>query len=491
MVLESLSSVIIYPAKHYITDLQDKKNIFRQIRRDLDRRVKELEAQKKNLEAYHLRKRVNYDLEMIEEVGYINGIENYSRYFENRNPGEPPFTLLDYFEESTGKNWLLFIDESHMTIPQVRGMYNGDRSRKQTLIDFGFRLPSALDNRPLRFTEFMQKIPQTIYVSATPADWEVSMARKSAGQPRIKNKKLRTKNQEPRTKNVLSSKFLVHSGVIEQLIRPTGILDPQISIRPTKGQVTDLAREIIKRKRKGERVLVTTLTKRMAEDLAHYFNEKKYLKDNIINEFEYPKVQYLHCDVKTLERTDILEDLRSGKYDVLIGINLLREGLDLPEVSLVAILDADKEGFLRSETSLIQTIGRATRHVQGTVIMYADEITGSMKRAIAEIKRRRNIQIAYNKKHNIVPESIKKPIRDKLIEKESTDKQVLFEFLDSKKRVEYRRLLEVDTNQLTPEDTVKFIKRLEKQMREAARDLNFELAAEIRDKIKELKLLNG
>ncbi len=455
--IDTLQAVVIYPAKHYLTDPTKLETAFSNIRRDLDIRVKELLTQGKKIEAYRLNQRVNYDLEMIAEVGYVNGIENYSRYFDGRLPGEPPYTLLDYFKEAYGNDWLLFIDESHITVPQIRGMYNGDKSRKKTLIDFGFRLPAALDNRPLTFREFSQRIPSTIYVSATPDEWEISLAKKKGR-------------------------------VVEQLIRPTGILDPEIVIKPTKGQIVDLVKEILLRKNKGERVLVTTITKRIAEDLSSYLNEKKYLEDpsfkNIkINDF--PKVQYLHSDIETLERSDILEDLRTGKYDVLIGINLLREGLDLPEVSLVAILDADKEGFLRSSTSLIQTMGRAARHVNGSVIMYADVVTRSMRKAISEIKRRRKVQLDYNQKHHLIPRKITKPVREKLVERQ--EREISFSVFNEKKRVEYRQLLAVDTEGLTPKDKKTLIKKLEQEMRLAATSMNFELAIEIRDKILELK----
>jgi len=360
---------IVYPAKHYVTPEQRLKPALVQIEGDLESRIKQLESSGKLLEAQRLAQRTNYDLEMIREFGYCNGIENYSRYFDGRNPGDPPFTLLDYFP----KDYLIILDESHITLPQIRGMYNGDRSRKETLVDFGFRLPSALDNRPLKYDEFMRKINQVIFTSATPDEYELSLSGADS--------------------------------VAEQLIRPTGILDPQISVRPIKGQIEDLIKEIEKRTQKGERTLVTTLTKRMAEDLSDFLKERGI------------KVNYLHSEVLTLERSDILQALRLGEYDVIVGINLLREGLDLPEVSLVAILDADKEGFLRSRTSLIQTMGRAARHINGTVIMYADNMTGSMKSAIGEVQRRRKVQAEYNKKHGITPRSITKPMRERLIEK--------------------------------------------------------------------------
>ncbi|MBI2616916.1 excinuclease ABC subunit UvrB [Candidatus Gottesmanbacteria bacterium] len=456
--LESLEHYTIYPAKHYMTDPAAYTRVERQIREDLEKQIRILRANGKEFEAHRLDKRVRFDLEMIAETGYVNGIENYSRYFDGRKPGDPPYTLLDYYRQPYKNDWLLFIDESHMTIPQIRGMYNGDKSRKQTLVDFGFRLPAALDNRPLTFSEFMHRIPQTIFVSATPSDWEISLTK-------------------------------VHSGVVEQLVRPTGIVDPEIEIRPTYGQVSDLAREILMRKARKERVLVTTLTKRMAEDLTEYLNAQKYLSDSKISKItsDVPKVQYLHSDIQTLERSDILDDLRHGSYDVLVGINLLREGLDLPEVSLVAILDADKEGFLRSQTSLIQTMGRAARHIRGKVIMYADSQTGSMKRAIEEITRRRMYQLRYNRLHGITPQSIDKPIREKLALEKDRSITKVDENLDTRKRIEYRDLLaRVDDSQLTPYDRTRFIKKLEKEMKEAAKDLNFELAAEIRDKIRTL-----
>ncbi|MFH1583288.1 MAG: excinuclease ABC subunit UvrB [Candidatus Falkowbacteria bacterium] len=353
---QELNEVAILPAKHFMTPQDKMEQALKNIRRELKLRLKELKKQGKEVEAYRLEKKTNYDLEMMEEVGYCNGIENYSRHLSGRAPGSPPETLIDFFPE----DYLMFIDESHATLPQIRGMHAGDQSRKQTLIDFGFRLPSARDNRPFNFEEFNSKLKQVIYVSATPAEYE------------IKNSKQ----------------------IVEQLIRPTGLLDPEIEVRPTNGQIQNLIKEIKIRGEKGQRTLVTTLTKRMAEELAAYLAEQ-----NI-------KVQYLHSNVETLKRVDILRDLRLGKYDVLVGINLLREGLDLPEVSLVAILDADMSGFLRTETSLIQTMGRAARHLEGKVIMYADKITPAMRYAINETKRRRRTQELYNKKHGITPRQI-------------------------------------------------------------------------------------
>ena len=429
---------VLYPAKHFMTNPSTYKPVFKQIMNDLNLRVKELKKQGKILEAHRLAQKVTYDLEMIQEVGYVKGIENYSRYFDGRAPGEPPYSLLDYFNEPYKDKWMLFIDESHMTFPQIRGMFNGDFARKQTLIDYGFRLPSALDNRPLKFDEFMRRIPNFIASSATPNDWEISMS---------------------------------NGKKVQLLVRPTGIPDPEVDIRPVKNQVSDVIEEIKKTSEKKQRTLVTTLTKRTAEDLASYLNEQGL------------KVHYLHSDVATLDRGDILDDLRNGKYDVLVGINLLREGLDLPEVSLVAILDADKEGFLRSDVTLIQTMGRVARHVEGRVIMYADRVTGSMQRALSEVKRRRRYQLAYNKKHKITPKSIHKPIREKLVDRsEIADSPWTF---GSKEPV-YQSLPHIDIDSLTPMEKKKLIKNLTTEMRLAAQDLNFELAAEIRDKIKEI-----
>jgi len=437
--LARIKNFILYPAKHFITDPSKNIHVFNQIKKDLDQRTNELKKQGKLLEAQRLSQRVTYDLEMIQELGYVKGIENYSRYFDGRSPGDPPYSLLDYFNEPYGKDWLVIVDESHMTFPQIRGMYNGDQARKKTLVDYGFRLPAAIDNRPLKFDEFMRRIPNFIATSATPDEWEVSMAKK---------------------------------GVVQQLLRPTGIPDPLVEVRPTKRQIADVIEEIKKQVKKKQRTLVTTLTKRTAEDLSSYLGEQGL------------KVHYLHSDVKTLDRTDILDDLRLGKYDVLVGINLLREGLDLPEVSLVAILDADKEGFLRSDVTLIQTMGRAARHVEGKVIMYADTITGSMQRALSEVKRRRRYQLKMNKKYGITPRSIKKPIREKLIEKEE---ETVIDSLFGRKAEIYSRLPEIDVDALTPMDRKKLSVKLRREMLLAAQDLNFELAAEIRDKIHEIK----
>ncbi|MGI5826292.1 MAG: excinuclease ABC subunit UvrB, partial [Patescibacteria group bacterium] len=426
---KELENYFLYPAKHFLADKKVIDEAFRQIRADLKIRLDQLKKEGKDLEANRLNQRVNYDLEMIKEVGYVNGIENYSRYFDGRFPGEAPFSLLDYFKYQYGDDFLVVVDESHMTVPQIRGMHHGDASRKQTLIDFGFRLPSALDNRPLNFDEFLRRVPQAVFVSATPDDWEIS---RSEGK------------------------------VVEQLIRPTGLVDPEVEVRPTLGQVKDLTKEILERKKKGERVLVTTLTKRMAEELSTYLSDPNNTGEPIL-------VNYLHADVDTLERTDILADLRRGTYDVVVGINLLREGLDLPEVSLVAILDADKQGFLRSRVSLIQTMGRAARNAGGKVILYADRETEAMKQAIDEVLRRRKIQMEYNEKHGIIPQTIQKPIRDSLVILEEEEKE-----------------LEVEA--MTPADAKKEIAKLKKRMREYAKLLEFERAAQIRNKIEDMKI---
>ena len=429
-ILAERTEIDIYPAKHWVTS-QDKLLLaIQDIEAELEERVGELEAEGKVLEAARLKQRTLYDLEMLREVGYCSGIENYSRHLSRRAPGEPPWTLLDYFPE----DYLMFIDESHMAIPQVRGMYHGDRSRKDVLVEYGFRLPSARDNRPLTFEEFLDRINQVIYVSATPGPFELEVSQQ----------------------------------VVEQVIRPTGLVDPEISVRPTRGQIDDLIHEIRQRVARGERALVTTLTKKMAEDLADYLKEVGV------------RTHYLHSEIDTLERVEILRDLRLGVYDVVVGINLLREGLDLPEVSLVAILDADKEGYLRSETSLIQTIGRAARHVNGLVIMYADTVTDSMRRAIDETYRRRAIQLAYNEAHGIVPRGIVKQVRD------LTDRVKAV----AEERAGYRA--EADDKpgiitELPPDELARMIRDLEKQMKEAAKQLEFEKAALIRDQIIELR----
>lgn len=434
-VINPLEATVIYPAKHYMTDPKTYESAFAHIMHDLDVQTKKLKGEGKILEAQRLTQRTKYDIEMIKEVGYVNGIENYSTYFDGRSPGQPPYSLIDYFTHAS-KDWLLLIDESHITIPQLRGMYNGDQARKKTLIDYGFRLPSALDNRPLKFEEFMRKTNQIVYVSATPNDYEVSLSRES------------------------------DHGIVEQLIRPTGLVDPIVTVKPTKGQIVDLMEEIQKRIEKNQRVLVTTLTKRMAEELSSYLAERDI------------KVTYLHSDIETLNRQDVLDSLRSGEIDVLIGINLLREGLDLPEVSLVAILDADKEGFLRSKTSLIQTMGRAARNVDAEVLMYADKMTGSMQGAIEEVERRRKIQLEYNKKHGITPLTIEKEIRAKLIEQEKEEEQK--QTIDS-------LLLTGKKEKLLPDEKEDLFKNLRREMKAAAERLDFETAIRLRDELNRIK----
>ena len=414
----------IFPAKHFITPQEKLQVAITSIEAELDARLTELRRDDKLLEAQRLEQRTRYDLEMMREVGYCSGIENYSRHLSQRQPGEPPWTLLDYFPE----DYMLFVDESHMTIPQVRGMYHGDRSRKEVLVDFGFRLPSAMDNRPLTFDEFEKHVNQCIFVSATPAAYERE----------------------------------VSAQIVEQVIRPTGLVDPLISVRPIEGQIDDLINELRTIGRRGERALVTTLTKRMAEDLAEYLKEAAF------------NVHYLHSEIATLERVDILRDLRAGVYDVVVGVNLLREGLDLPEVSLVAILDADKEGFLRAANSLIQTIGRAARHVNGHVIMYADQITPSMRQAIDETNRRREIQTAYNEKHHITPSTILKEIR------------ALTEGLKVAEPAGAYGAGSRPTN-IPREETQRLIAELEKQMKAASQGLEFEKAALLRDRVLELR----
>ena len=422
------NEISIYPAKQYLTAADKMRDALADIEGELDERLAFFKESGKFLEAQRIEQRTRYDLEMLKEVGYCSGIENYSRHFDRRAPGTHPWTLIDFLPS----DYLLVIDESHMTIPQVRGMYNGDRARKETLVEYGFRLPSAVDNRPLKFDEFEEVMGTTIYTSATPGPYEMEKA-----------------NQ-----------------VVEQIIRPTGLVDPEVEVRPTKGQVDDLIGEIRQRVERGERVLVTTLTKRMAEDLSEYLQELGM------------KVHYLHSEVETLERVGILRDLRLGVFDVLVGINLLREGLDLPEVSLVAILDADKEGFLRSETSLIQTIGRAARHVNGRVIMYADKMTDSMKRAIDETNRRRAKQMKYNEENGIIPISIHKAIHD--LTEEFSEKAV------SEMKGEYKVK---DASGMPRNELRKIIGEMEKQMKEAARNLEFEKAAALRDEMYELKAL--
>lgn len=422
--IQDLAGLRIFPAKHFVTPKEKLEAAAENIRTELRDRLKALKAEGKILEAQRLEQRTNFDLEMMLQTGFVNGIENYSRHLDFRKAGEPPSTLLDYFPD----DFLMFIDESHMTIPQINGMYEGDHSRKLTLVEYGFRLPSAMDNRPLKFAEFENKINQVVYVSATPAAFEIN-----------------------RTKN---------TAIVEQLVRPTGLLDPTIEIKPIKNQVDDLIEQIQIRVRKHQRVLATTLTKRMAEELAEYLKELGIA------------VQYLHSEIDTFERLEILRDLRLGVYDVVVGINLLREGLDLPEVSLVAILDADKEGFLRSETAFMQIMGRAARHVEGHVIMYADKITGSMRRAIDETTRRRQIQEAYNKKHSITPQTIQKEIKESRL----AGAKVQIEAED-----------QTDVRNMDKQELRYYIDELEEQMDLAARNLEFEKAATIRDRIGDIR----
>lgn len=424
-ILGDRNHVVIVPATHFLTSGERLEGSIKSIEAELAQRLEVLRADGKLLEAQRLEQRTTYDIEMLREMGYCSGIENYSRHMDGRKPGEAPYTLLDFFPD----DFLIVVDESHVTMPQVRGMYNGDRSRKQMLVDYGFRLPSALDNRPLKLAEFEERVNQIIYMSATPGVYE-----------------------QERTDTV-----------VQQIIRPTGLLDPEVEVRPIMGQMDDLVAEIAKRTERDERVFVTTLTKKMAEDLTDYFKEMSI------------KVKYLHSDIKTLERTQIVRDLRLGKFDVLVGINLLREGIDVPEVSLVAILDADKEGFLRNERSLIQTIGRAARNENGHVIMYADTVTDSMQAAMDETARRRTIQIQYNEEHGIVPKTVKKEIRDVITmttkPKEST------KALNDK----------LDFDELSKQEQREMIARLEEQMRTAAKNLDFEDAAALRDTVMELK----
>lgn len=417
--------VAIFPATHFVTNEEHMEHAISQIQEELEARLKVLRSENKLLEAQRLEQRTNYDIEMMREMGYTSGIENYSRHMDGRQEGEPPYTLLDFFPD----DFLLVIDESHVTMPQIRGMYNGDRARKQMLVDYGFRLPSALDNRPLRLEEFEQHVNQIVYVSATPGPYEMEQT----------------------------------ETVVQQIIRPTGLLDPEVEIRPIMGQIDDLVGEIHERIEKDQRVFVTTLTKKMAEDLTDYFKELGL------------KVKYLHSDVKTLERTEIIRDLRLGEFDILIGINLLREGIDVPEVSLIAILDADKEGFLRSERSLVQTMGRAARNAEGKVIMYADKITDSMQRAMDETARRRAIQEAYNEEHGIEPKTIIKEIRDLISISKTADKDETVVQLDK------------SYEDLSRQEKADLLMKLEREMKDAAKALDFETAATLRDTILELK----
>ena len=426
-VLRKLERVAIYPASHYVANEEVMKRAVETVRSELEERLGVLRVEQKLLEAQRLEQRTRYDLELLAEMGFCPGIENYSRHLDGREPGQPPYTLLDYFPQK----YLLVIDESHVTVPQIGGMYRGDRSRKETLVDFGFRLPSALDNRPLAFEEFSARVRQTVYVSATPGDWELRQAR---------------------------------GRVIEQLIRPTGLTDPEVIVRPARHQVDDLLEEIRRRIAVRERVLVTTLTKKMAEDLTDYLQEVGI------------KVRYIHSDVETIERVDIIRDLRRGEFDVLVGINLLREGLDLPEVSLVGILDADKEGYLRSERSLIQTIGRAARNVNGAVLMYADRVTDSMRKAIDETNRRRAVQQEYNERHGITPQTIQKAIAEPLAAVCEADYLTVPLVRET-----------AEEEGLGPAEVAERVAALRREMREAAKRLEFERAAEIRDRIRALE----
>nr|WP_174763988.1 excinuclease ABC subunit UvrB [Anabaena sp. UHCC 0253] len=428
-ILNSLEAVNIYPARHFVTPKERVELACEDIATELKYQQSTLESMGKLVEAQRIDQRTRYDLEMLREVGYCNGVENYSRHLAGREAGEPPECLVDYFP----KDWLLVIDESHVSVPQLRGMYNGDQARKKVLIDHGFRLPSAADNRPLKAEEFWQKVNQCIFVSATPGNWELEISEEN---------------------------------IIEQVIRPTGVIDPEIFVRPTEGQIDDLLGEIKDRVDRQERTLVTTLTKRMAEDLTEYLEERGI------------RIRYLHSEINSIQRIEILQDLRNGVFDVLVGVNLLREGLDLPEVSLVAIMDADKEGFLRTERSLIQTIGRAARHIRGKAILYADKLTGSMIKAIDETDRRRGIQTAYNKLHGITPQPI--------IKKQSNS---ILSFLDASRRLNATDLKMVDEHldELSLEDIPELIVLLEKQMKEAAKKMEFEEAAKLRDRIKHLR----
>lgn len=458
--IEDLEEFTIFPAKHFVTPEDKLKVAIENIGIELAGRLTELRKQGKILEAARLEQRTNFDIEMLSNTGFVGGIENYSRVMEGREAGSPPSTLIDYFPD----DFLLFIDESHQSVPQIGAMYEGDKSRKTTLVDYGFRLPSALDNRPLTFDEFEKKITQAVFVSATPAEFEIerSLTQKDT---KFTSKSKRTEEQQAdflSTMEKLKTKTLTPPSIVEQIIRPTGLIDPTIEIKPIKNQVDDLIEQIKIRIQKHQRVLVATLTKRMAEELTEYLKE-----DGI-------KVQYLHSDVDTFERLEILRDLRLGIYDVLIGINLLREGLDLPEVSLAAILDADKEGFLRSETFFMQMMGRAARHLEGHVIMYADKITGSMERAIDETTRRRKLQEAYNTKHGITPKSIQKAITDSRLG-------------GSRKEIEDTTNPDRDPAKMDSDELRFFVHELEEQMDLAAKNLEFETAARLRDKLADIK----
>jgi excinuclease ABC subunit B len=424
-ILDTIDHVSVWPASHYVTKDETLERAVSEIKAELEGRTAELEAEGKQLESHRLRQRTAYDIEMIKELGFTSGIENYSRILDGRPPGSPPHTLIDYFPD----DFVTFVDESHQTVPQIGGMYEGDRSRKTTLVDYGFRLPSAIDNRPLKFDEFLDRVPQLVMVSATPGPFEKAESTR----------------------------------IVEQIVRPTGIVDPEIELRETRNQIDDLMNEINARAEAGDRTLVTTLTKKMAEDLTNYLLEYGV------------KVRYLHSEVDTLERIQIIRDLRLGEYDVLVGVNLLREGLDLPEVSLVAILDADKEGFLRGETSLVQTIGRAARNVDGKVLMYADKETDAMKAALRETDRRRAIQVAYNEEHGITPATVRKGISE------------MSELLAMEDRAPRKRRRRKGDDFATPEELEKTIVVLEEEMQVAAEDLRFEEAGRIRDELRELR----
>jgi excinuclease ABC subunit B len=428
-IMETLSQINIYPARHFVTPEETLEQAIQDIRDELVMQRDQLEGAGKLLEAQRIDQRTRYDLEMLDEVGYCNGVENYSRHLARREAGAPPECLVDYFP----KDWLLVVDESHVSVPQIRGMYNGDQARKKVLIDHGFRLPSAADNRPLKSEEFWDKVNQCVFVSATPAQWELDLSEER---------------------------------IVQQVIRPTAVLDPEIFVRPTTGQIDDLLAEIHPRAARNERVLITTLTKRMAEDLVEYLQERQV------------RVRYLHSDIQSIERIEIIQALKNGEFDVLIGVNLLREGLDLPEVSLVAILDADKEGFLRSDRALIQTIGRAARHIHGQAILYADNMTDSMLRAIEETERRRNIQAAHNKLHNLTPQPIRK-----------SEGNAILQFLDVSRRLNGQQLEVVmeNINELSLDQIPEIVQQLEAEMKAAAKEMEFEKAAEIRDRIKVLR----
>ncbi len=455
-ILQSLSALRLYPARHFVTPDDQLETALAGIEQELEDRLEDLQNQGKLLEAQRLEQRTHYDLEMLREVGYCNGVENYSRHLTGRDPGQPPPCLVDYFNP---QDWLLVVDESHVTVPQIRGMYHGDQSRKQVLVDHGFRLPSAKDNRPLKAEEFWGKVDQAVFVSATPGNWELELSEAEFGSI-ADQKKGEIKVYQSGT-----------GRVVEQVIRPTGVVDPSVEVRPTSGQIDDLLSEIylrLDRSKDGipERVIVTTLTKRMAEDLTEYLQERSI------------RVRYLHSEIKSIERIEILQDFREGAFDVLVGVNLLREGLDLPEVSLVAIMDADKEGFLRADRSLIQIIGRAARNVRGAVLMYADNLTGSMSRAIAETERRRQIQLAYNAEHSITPTPI--------IKKSSN---AILSFLSISRKLndqELERAYQL-SEEIPLSEVPELITQLEDKMKTAAAEMEFEKAAEIRDKIKKLR----